>query len=173
MQVRQIAPSELSSLLELYRHLHDDDDPLPEASTIEAVWRELQGNPRYRYFGGYVDGNLVSSCTITVIPNLTRGCRPYGLIENVVTHAEHRHRGYGKAVLAEALSLAWSEGCYKVMLLTGRKDEATFQFYESAGFDRHEKQAFIAKEASAGGQTRPDQGPKDSSVAGHAPANSR
>ena len=56
--------------------------------------------------------------------------------------------GYGKAVLAEALSVAWSQGCYKVMLLTGRKEEATFQFYASAGFNPHDKQAFIAKAPS-------------------------
>ena len=31
------------------------------------------------------------------------------------------------------------------MLMTGRKDEATFRFYESAGFSRDGKQAFIAK----------------------------
>jgi GNAT superfamily N-acetyltransferase len=92
-----------------------------------------------------VDGQLVSSCTITVIPNLTRGGRPYGLIENVVTHADHRGRGYARAVLQDALSFAWAQGCYKVMLMTGRKDEATLRFYESAGFDRHGKQAFIAR----------------------------
>jgi hypothetical protein len=44
-----------------------------------------------------------------------------------------------------ALSVAWRQHCYKVMLLTGRKDEGTLRFYEQAGFDRHEKQAFVAK----------------------------
>jgi hypothetical protein len=34
------------------------------------------------------------------------------------------------------------------MLLTGRKDGAAFQFYESAGFDRNDKQAFIVKAPS-------------------------
>jgi hypothetical protein len=34
------------------------------------------------------------------------------------------------------------------MLLSGRKDEATLRFYEAAGFDRNEKQAFIAKPAA-------------------------
>lgn len=145
MKVRQISSSELKSLLDLYRHLHDVDDPLPDSATVEAVWQELLGNPRYRYFGAYAADKLVSSCTVTVVPNLTRGCKPYGVIENVVTHADHRKRGYGKAVLSEALSFAWSQGCYKVMLLTGRKDEATFQFYESAGFNRNDKQAFTAK----------------------------
>ena len=62
-----------------------------------------------------------------------------------VTHASHRRRGYGREVLHQALEEAWSLGCYKVMLLTGRKDEATFRFYEAAGFDRNAKQAFVAK----------------------------
>jgi GNAT superfamily N-acetyltransferase len=104
-------------------------------------------NPRSHYFGGFVDDVLVSSCALTVIPNLTRGCRPYGIIENVVTNANYQRRGYATALLTAALTHAWSNNCYKVMLLTGRKDEATLRFYEAAGFDRHGKQAFIAKPA--------------------------
>ncbi len=148
IEIRQVAASELKALLALYRHLHEADDPLPQDARVQAVWQELLANPRYRYLGGYVNGQLVSSCTLTVIPNLTRACRPYGVIENVVTHADHRGRGHGKAVLAQALAFAWAQDCYKVMLLTGRKDEATFSFYEAAGFDRHGKQAFIAKPAA-------------------------
>jgi GNAT superfamily N-acetyltransferase len=147
MNVRPIRSDGLAQLLALYAHLHSDD-PLPATDVAEATWLELMANPRYQYIGGYVGDELVSSCTLTVIPNLTRGCRPYGLVENVVTHAGHRNRGYGKAVLAHALSHAWSVGCYKVMLLTGRKSEATFTFYESAGFNRDEKQAFVAKPAA-------------------------
>jgi ribosomal protein S18 acetylase RimI-like enzyme len=60
----------------------------------------------------------------------------------------HRRQGYAKAVLLEALEDAWAANCYKVMLLTGRKDDATFRFYESVGFNRNEKQAFVAKPAT-------------------------
>jgi GNAT superfamily N-acetyltransferase len=148
MIIRMIHPNELNDLLALYSHLHKSDEPLPESSVVQAVWQELMANSRYKYFGGYVRNTLVASCTITVIPNLTRGCKPYGVIENVVTHASHRNKGYGKELLAHALAHAWSVGCYKVMLLTGRKDETTFHFYESAGFDRHAKQAFHAKPAT-------------------------
>lgn len=132
-------------LLMLYVHLHSSDDPLPLPSEIEIVWSEIMSNERFQYFGGFLDGELVSSCTLSIIPNLTRGCRPYGLIENVVTHPTHRKQGYGTALLRAALSYAWTAGCYKVMLLTGRKDEATLRFYQSAGFDPNDKQAFIAK----------------------------
>lgn len=145
MIIRDIHSADVGSLLALYKHLHSADDPVPEQAVVDAVWGELLSNPRYRYFGGFIDGELIASCTITIIPNLTRGCRPYGLIENVVTHPKHRKQGHGKALLAHALRFAWSENCYKVMLLTGRKDEATLRFYGSAGFDGRDKQAFIAR----------------------------
>jgi len=145
MMIRKLQENDLNQLLMLYEHLHSNDAALPEISTIKSVWSEILSNPGYHYFGGFLENQLVSSCNLAVIPNLTRACAPYGLIENVVTHSDHRNKGHGKAILAHALNTAWSSGCYKVMLLTGRKDPATFQFYESAGFDGHEKQAFIAK----------------------------
>lgn len=147
MNIREIQADELQSLLSLYTHLHERDDPPPSAAVAEAVWSEALANPRIKYLGGFSSGLLVASCTLTVIPNLTRACRPYGVIENVVTHAAHRGRGWGKAVLAFALAAAWRQDCYKVMLLTGRKDQATLRFYERAGFDQNDKQAFIAKPA--------------------------
>ena len=92
-----------------------------------------------------VEGQLATSCTLVIIPNLTRGARPYGLIENVVTHAEYRQRGIGTRLLRHALQIAWEQNCYKVMLLTGRQDEATLRFYEKAGFQRGLKTGVIAK----------------------------
>ncbi|XAH23508.1 GNAT family N-acetyltransferase [Xylophilus sp. GW821-FHT01B05] len=145
MNIRPITPPELAELLALYHHLHAADDPLPAPEVVQAAWAELMAGPRHTCLGGYIDEVLMCACTLTIIPNLTRGCRPYALIENVVTHAKHRGRGHGKALLHAALARAWEAGCYKVMLLTGRKDEATLGFYEAAGFDRHGKQAFVAK----------------------------
>src|SRR5690349_20321014 len=143
--IRDIRPDELKDVLRLYEHLHTSDAALPPFSEVESLWREIQSNPRLRYFGLFIETRLVSSCTLTIIPNLTRGCRPYGVIENVVTHADFRRKGYGRAILRHALSVAWERNCYKVMLMTGRKDDATFRFYESAGFDRNAKQAFLAR----------------------------
>lgn len=150
MHVRFIASSELWHLLALYQQLHPTDDAA-DSETAEAVWNEAQSNPRIRYFGGYDGDRLVATCCLTVIPNLTRGCRPYALIENVVTHGDYRNQGWGKAVLAAATEFAWASGCYKVMLMTGRTRESVHRFYEAAGFDRNAKQAFIAKNAQLEG----------------------
>jgi len=145
VHVRELQSTDLDALLGLYAHLHEQDLPLPAPQAVKEVWAEALANPRIRYFGGYDAETLVSSCTVTLIPNLTRGCRPYGVIENVVTHASFRGKGWGKRLLEEALAFAWAHGCYKVMLLTGRKDDSILRFYEAAGFSREGKIGLIAK----------------------------
>jgi GNAT superfamily N-acetyltransferase len=145
MEIRELNKQELDQLLELYHHLHDSDDPLPSEHVVQSIWNKIQGDPNHLFWGIFENDKLVSSCVLNVIPNLTRGCRPYGVIENVVTHSNFRRKGLGKALLQHVLTYAWQQGCYKVMLLTGRKDEGTYAFYESVGFDRYAKQAFLAK----------------------------
>jgi GNAT superfamily N-acetyltransferase len=145
MSIRELSEDNLEPLMELYGHLHDSDLPPPPEEVVSSIWSSIKGNTSIRYFGFFEGDILVSACNIAVVPNLTRGCKPYGLIENVVTHRQHRRRGHGQEVLNAALNFAWDKHCYKVMLMTGRHDEATFRFYESAGFNRHEKVAFIAK----------------------------
>ncbi|WP_454858296.1 GNAT family N-acetyltransferase [Rhizobium binxianense] len=89
-----------------------------------------------------MEGKLVSSCTLAIVPNLSRGARPYGVIENVVTDADHRKMGLGRAVLHAARDKAWEANCYKVLLATGFQRESTLRFYEGAGFQRGGKTYF-------------------------------
>jgi ribosomal protein S18 acetylase RimI-like enzyme len=138
--VRAASHDDLSELLGLYRHLHPHEQL--DAATAERVWSTLLGSGFTTVVVVEVWGVLVSSCTLAIIPNLTRGGRSYGVIENVVTHAEHRRRGLGKRALAHALELAWQADCYKVLLATGSKQEATLRFYEGAGFQRGGKTYF-------------------------------
>jgi GNAT superfamily N-acetyltransferase len=142
--IRLIKLYELPALLDLYRHLHATDAPRPEEETLERLWNEILNDPKLRYFVAEVEGQLVASCTLAIIPNLTRGARPYGVIENVVTHASYRRQGIGTQLLQHALQTAWAQKCYKVMLLTGSKQEATLHFYERAGFQRGVKTGFVA-----------------------------
>ena len=111
MDIRDIKKNEMGKLLKLYTHLHRKDAPLPEKSKLESIWKEITSNPQLHYFVLELDKKLVSSCTLSVIPNLTRGGRPYGLIENVVTHAEYRRRGFGTSILQYALEVAWENKC--------------------------------------------------------------
>jgi GNAT superfamily N-acetyltransferase len=150
MEIRELKEKELDDLLALYGHLHASDEPLPARVIVENVWLEIHRNPNFQYYGGFIDGFLVAACTLTISPNLTRGCRPYGVIENVVTHERFRRQGFGLALLQHVLDQAGYHNCYKVMLMTGRKTEPVYRFYEAAGFDRTAKQAFLAKPPEQG-----------------------
>lgn len=97
---------------------------------------ELERYPGSALLVGLLDGVPVATCTLIVIPNLTRQAMPYALIENVATDRRHRRQGFGTAILHEASHRAFAAGCYKVMLMTGSKDPAVLRFYEKAGFEQ-------------------------------------
>lgn len=137
--IRHAVHDDLSALLALYPYLNPRDPPPDPASAGEA-WSALLGSRLTTVFVAEIAGMVASSCTLAVIPNLTRGARPYAVIENVVTHPDHRRTGLGRSVLEAALQAAWTAGCYKVMLATGRPE--TIPFYESAGFERDGKTFF-------------------------------
>lgn len=132
--IRSACADDLPALLALYQHLIPGDlQPNPDrAHAILSQFLATDGN---QIVLGEVAGQLVASCTLVVVPNLTRGGSPYALIENVVTLTEQRNRGYGQQVLRHATEAAWAAGCYKTMLLTGSTDPATHAFYRAAGYE--------------------------------------
>ncbi|ESQ75398.1 GNAT family N-acetyltransferase [Asticcacaulis sp. AC402] len=136
MKIRSADREDIADLLNLYRHL----DPADKETTVEDGLRNLELLKLYpgsTILVGCLGEAIVASCTLVVIPNLTRGAAPYALIENVVTDARFRSRGYGKAVLKHATEAAWHAGCYKVMLLTGSKRPEVLKFYQDAGFEQN------------------------------------
>jgi len=142
--VRSVHHDELEHLLLLYKHLNPDDPDL-NIEEIQYHWREIISDPLMRIIVVEHEGKLISSCVLVVIRNLTRSARPYGLIENVVTHSDYRNKGYGRLVLKKAVEIAKERNCYKVMLLTSARMEGTHKFYEECGFKKGEKTGFIIK----------------------------
>lgn len=143
MIIRRIEPADLGHLLGLYHQLHPDEPP-PAEGALREVWPQLLADARVIVFVGEAEATLVATCTLSITPNLTRGARPYGLIENVVTSRAYRRRGLGTTMMRHALEYAWEAGCYKVMLLTGSAREQTLRFYEGVGFRRGLKAGLVA-----------------------------
>lgn len=140
--IRAVRAGDLEQLLQLYLYLHECSVP-PASERRGQIWDKICSDPDYHILVAEQAGRIVSSCTCIIIPNLTRGLRPYALIENVVTDEAYRGRGLASACLAEAVALAEQAGAYKVMLLTGAKDQKTLDFYSRAGFNCRDKTAFI------------------------------
>lgn len=142
IRIRKAQHPDLEILLALYGHL-DRNNAGPASAQTKETFARIVENPGMHIFLLEEDGETRATCYLNVIDNLTHGARPYALIENVVTDAAHRRRGHARAVLDHAVALAWSAGCYKVMLMTGKQENVAF--YEACGFDASEKHALIVR----------------------------
>ncbi len=88
---------------------------------------------------------LVASVQMAIIESLTHNVRPFAIVENVVTHADYRNRGYASALLAKATEIAKEKGCYKMSLETGSNKESTLNFYRKNGFEIDKKHSCLKR----------------------------
>ena len=147
VELEQLGEENLHEVLELYRHMHRSDAPLSSEVAVSR-WSEMMAMPGHLVFGVRSGADLIGTCVLQIVPNLTRGGRPYGVMENVVVHGDHQRRGVGTAMVGAALDHAWSLGCYKVMLMTGVGNVSAQAFYAQAGFDESAKRAYVARPSS-------------------------
>ena len=140
--VREALKGDLNQLLDLYIFLHKEDT-FDNLEHLKDIWNEIMEDKNHHIIVNDINGKIVSSCVYVIIPNLTRGGRPYAFIENVVTHIEYRNKGYATECLNYAKEIAINNNCYKMMLLTGSKRQTTLDFYKTAGYNSNDKTVFI------------------------------
>lgn len=143
MLVRTATEEDYDAVLELMLFLNPDD-PKVSDTISHSLFSQILDSDSFTLTVAEKNNLVIGTCYLNVIPNLTRNVSPYAVIENVVTHPEFRRLGVGNALISNALESAKNQGCYKVMLLTGR-DQEVQDFYESCGMKSGTKTAFIVR----------------------------
>lgn len=141
-KIREITENDLDGLLQLYTQLHNNSIP-EKSNELNQLWSNILFDHNHHIIVCEEDEKIVSSCVCIIIPNLTHEQKSYALIENVITDENHRKKGYATACLNYAREIAKKEDCYKIMLMTGSKEESTLNFYQKAGYNHNDKTAFI------------------------------
>lgn len=142
-EFRVARPEDFPELLGLYEQLHTRDDPPIAEGKAQSVWNQMLRDERLHCFVLASGVSLRATCILDIVPNLTRGVRPFGVLQNVVTHANDRGLGLGRRLVAETLAFAWEQGCYQVLVQTGRPEVVAF--YEKVGFRADSKIGLVAK----------------------------
>ena len=114
----------------------------------ESIWQETLAQPGVHLFVSDDGDRIAATSMLITAPNLLRGGKRHGFLENVVTHPELRGLGHGKAVVQAALEYAWATDCYHVLLQSGRADLRVHAFYEGLGFRPGLRVAYVAARPS-------------------------
>ena len=146
--IRALSAADLEGLLRLYEDI-GIVKPTDSREGIERTWARILESGLLHYVGVFVAGSLASTCHAVVVPNLSRGVRPYAIIENVGTLSTHRRRGLGTLALQEAIARCWEAGCYKIMLASSVQNARAHAFYRALGFDANAKQSFVLARPAA------------------------
>ncbi|SNS70370.1 Acetyltransferase (GNAT) family protein [Streptosporangium subroseum] len=141
---REARPGDFEQIIRLYRQLQPDDPVLKDGSDV-AAFQQILDSPALHLFVLELDGVVVATTYLNVIPNITRSASPYAIIENVVVEEPRRGTGLGRQIMADTLQAAWDAGCYKAMLMTGSRKPATHAFYRACGFSADAKAAYVAR----------------------------
>lgn len=147
MVIRKAAAKDAQNLKALYFEHLTKYPPLEEQNM--TVWENLltqfeRDNHMY-ILVAEEGGKVVSSIQMAIIESLTHNVRPFAIIENVVTHADYRNRGYASALLQRASEIAQEYRCYKISLETGSNKESTLNFYRKNGFEIDKKHSCLKR----------------------------
>ena len=85
MIIREANKNDLNEILRLYLYLHEESVP-GDTDHLRNTWESIVNDKNHHLVVCEVNGKIVASCVCVIIPNLTRGVRPYAFVENVVTH---------------------------------------------------------------------------------------
>jgi len=147
MNIRKAKASDAEALKVLYFE-HLTRFPPQEEQNME-LWRKMldkfENDENMYLFVLEADNQVVASVQMAIIESLTHNVRPFAIIENVVTHADYRNRGYASALLAKATEIAQEKGCYKMSLETGSNRESTLNFYRKNGFEIDKKHSCLKR----------------------------
>jgi GNAT superfamily N-acetyltransferase len=141
--------SDLPSLLALFS-ASEVSLAVEPRERAEQVWQEILAQPNVHVFVSDDHGRVAATCMLVTAPNLLRGGRRHGFLDNVVTHPDLRGRGHGRAVVQAALAHAWADDCHHVLMQSGRADTRVHDFYEGLGFVPGLRIAYVAKRPTDG-----------------------
>ena len=133
MILRSLGPDDATAAIRLYRTLNPDVEIAGPDHFATLVSRTDT-----TVIGADISNEIVAMATLHILPNMTYGGRPFGVIENVITLAQFRNQGTMRAVFQELHRIAWAKDAYKIMLMTGT-DTGAKVFYEKLGYSGDQK----------------------------------
>ncbi|KRE59867.1 GNAT family N-acetyltransferase [Paenibacillus sp. Soil750] len=130
--IREAEKTDRDQLFGLYRMLVPNSKKM---SVLEEQIVKIRMDPTNFLFVYEEEGELLGTLTLNICLQALHGLRPYGLVENVIVHENHRCKHIGSALLQHVEAYCISIDCHKIMLLSNAKRERAHMFFEKEGYN--------------------------------------
>ena len=99
-----------------------------------VAFKEIEADKNNELWVGELDGAVIATLQLTMIPGLSRGGMRRALLEGMRVHADHRSQGVGEQLMSAVVERAKTHGCKLVQLTTDTRRAAAQRFYVRMGF---------------------------------------
>jgi len=113
-----------------------EDASLPLAPGYLAAFAAIAATPGMRLVVAELDGRVVGTVQIAVLPGLSRKGASRGYLEAVRIAGDVRGQGLGAELVTWAVEQCRAAGCGMVQLTTQRDRIDAHRFYERLGWER-------------------------------------
>ena len=140
---RDATPGDIATIIQL-SHAGDArgaaTPPLDPATLTDPRYRtafdEISADPNHRLVVAQLDGAVVGTIQISVIPGMPAFGMRRGMLENVHIRADQRGSGLGTRMVTWAIERCRESGCGVVQLTSNKLRLDAHRFYEKLGFTK-------------------------------------
>lgn len=112
----------------------DPSEPLDPAYT--AAFDAIERDPNHRLIVAEIDGAIVGTMQLSLLPGLLNRGAWRGQIEAVRIAADQRGRGLGADMIDWAVEQCRARGCFMAQLTSNNDRVAAHRFYERLGWQK-------------------------------------
>lgn len=130
--IRQAERSDKDKQYELYRMLVPNSKKM---NVIEEQIDLIRNDSNNFLFVFDNNGEILGTVTLNICIQAMHGTRPYGVVENIIVHENHRCKNIGQQLLEHVEEYCRSINCHRIMLLSNSTRERAHKFFEREGYD--------------------------------------
>lgn len=136
---RDATPADLPTVITLLveDQIGIPDDPSEPLDPVYAAgFAAIDADPHHRLIVAEMDGAIVGTMQLSLLPGLLNRGAWRGQIEAVRIAASHRSQGLGEELIGWAVAWFRQRGCFMAQLTSNNDRQAAHRFYERLGWQK-------------------------------------
>ena len=137
MIIREALEADLPSIMALYGQPDFDNGVVADLAGAQEFLAVIGRYPDYRIYVAEAAIGVIGVYSLLIMDKLAHKRTPSAILEDIVVATSRQRQGVGKALVAHAMDMARSKGCYKLVLSSNARRTDAHRFYDQLGFQRH------------------------------------